>query len=384
MTSTLRSLQTSAVSRLAFLTAVGAVVLMLAAGSSVAAPPWASFIPFKRVDADPEKTYELDESHGPWLILAASFAGDRAEQQAHDLVLELRQRFKLEAYTFQQVFDFSKSTDGLGFDQYGGKKRMKYMHAAKFEEIAVMVGNFGSVEDPELEKTLEKIKFAKPDVLSREGNSRTQRMATVRSLYRFVDSNPLTKTKGPMGSAFVTRNPLLPEEYFTAKGLDPFLVELNRDLPNSLLECPGKFTVRVASFRGVDTMKPAEFEKLTSRPREQSKIDQAAEKAYRLCEALRERGVEAYQFHDRTESIVTIGSFDSVGSERQDGKTEINPAVHQIMKAYGAVEARLPGQAAFGMAPRVVAGIALDPQPLPVEVPRESIAAAYNQTKSLR
>jgi hypothetical protein len=131
-------------------------------------------------------------------------------------------------------------------------------------------------------------------------------------------------------------------------------------------------------------MKPAEFEKLTSRQREKSKIDEAAEKAYRLCAALRERGVDAYQFHDRTESIVTIGSFDSVGSERPDGRTEINPAVHEIMKEFGPVEARLPGQAAKGLAPRVVAGIALDPQPLPVEVPRESIAAAYNQTKLLR
>jgi hypothetical protein len=205
-------------------------------------------------------------------------------------------------------------------------------------------------------------------------------MATVRSLYRFVDSNPLTKTKGPMGSAFVTRNPLLPEEYFAAKGLDPFLVELNRDLPNTLLDCPGKYSVRVATFRGVDTMKPAEFEKLT---RERSKIDEAANKAYALCEALRKQGVEAYQFHDRTESIVTVGSFNSVGSERPDGRTEINPAAHEIIKRFGPSEARLPGQAALGLAPKVVAGIVLDPQPIMVEVPRESLAAAYNQTKSM-
>lgn len=348
--------------------------------AALAAPPWATLIPFKRVEANPEKSYELEESHGPWLIMAASFAGPKAEQQAHDLVLELRQRYKWEAYTFVQVFDFSQPTEGLGYDPMGGRKKMKYMHASKFSEIAVMVGNFASVDDPELDKTLDKIKYAKPDVLSREGNSKTQRMATVRSLYRFVDSNPLTKTKGPMGSAFVTRNPLLPKEYFTAQGLDPFLVDMNRDLPHSLLECPGKYSVRVASFRGIDTMKPAEFEKLT---REKSKIDDAADKAYRLCAALRQKGVEAYQFHDRTESIVTIGSFNSVGTERADGKTEINPAVHQVMKDWGPVETRIPGQASLALAPRIEAGIALDTQPLPIEVPRESIGAAYNQTKSI-
>jgi hypothetical protein len=345
-----------------------------------AAPPWATMIPFKRVDADPDKSYELEESHGPWLIMAASFAGPKAEQQAHDLVLELRQRFKWEAYTFRQVFDFSQPTEGLGYNEKGGKKRMKHLHAAKFHEIAVMVGNFGSIEDPELDKTLEKIKYARPAVLEREGNRYTQPLALMRALSRHVDANPLTKTKGKMGSAFVTRNPLLPEEYFTAKGLDPFVVELNRDLPNNLLECPGKYTVRVASFRGVDTMKPAEFDKLT---RERSKIDEAANKAYALCEALRKQGVEAYQFHDRTESIVTVGSFNSVGTERADGRTEINPAVHETMKRFSPSEARLQGQAGYGLVPKIVAGIVLDSQPLPVEVPRESIASAYNQTKSM-
>lgn len=357
--------------------AVISMVLVLSFQAAIcAAPPWATLIPFKRIDADPSKSYELEESHGPWLILAASFAGPKAEEQAHDLVMELRQRFKWEAYTFKQVFDFTQPIEGLGYDSKGGKKKMKHMHASKFHEIAVMVGNFGSIDDPELDKTLEKIKYAKPDVLAREGNFRTQRMAGLRSVYRFVDSNPLTKTKGPMGSAFVSRNPLMPKEYFTAQGLDPFVVQLNRDLPNSLLECPGRYSVRVATFRGVDTMKPAEFEKLT---RDRSKIDEAANKAYALCEELRKQGVEAYQFHDRTESIVTIGSFDSVGTERADGKTEINPAVHRIMKDFGPRETRLQNQSGLGLVPRMVGKIVLDSQPLPIEVPRESIAAAYNR-----
>lgn len=381
MAGAIPSLQRSIWSKLTLLFACGAVLVWHA--PAAAAPPWAALIPFKRIDADASKSYELEESHGPWMIMAASFAGPTAQQQAHDLVLEMRQRYKLEAYVFQQTFDFSQPTEGLGFNQYGGPKRMKYMHAAKFQEIAVLVGNFGSVENPELDKTLEKIKYAKPQTLAREENSKTQRMAVVRSLYRFVDSNPLTKTKGPMGSAFVTRNPLLPQEYFAAQGLDPFVADMNRDLAHSLLRCPGKYTVRVASFRGVDTMKPAEFEKLTSQPRKMAKIDEAALKASRMCAALREQGVEAYEFHDRTESIVTIGSFETVGSERPDGKTEINPAVHKIMQDCSPQETNIPGQASMGVAPKMIAGLPFDPQPLPVLVPKESIAAAYNQTKSM-
>jgi hypothetical protein len=186
-----------------------------------------------------------------------------------------------------------------------------------------------------------------------------------------------------MGSAFVTCNPLLPKELFVAQGIDPFVADMNHDLPYSLLKCPGRYSVRIATFRGVDTMKPAEFERLTSQPRKLAKIDEAALEASKLCAALREKGVEAYEFHDRTESLVTIGSFNEVGQPRPDGKTEINPAIYRIMQHYGPVEQPKPGTNQVEMYARVIAGVRLDPQAMPVEVPRQSIAAAYNATDSL-
>ncbi len=368
--------------------AAGLVLLAASALSqrAVADPPWAKLVPFKKIDADPTKSYELEEKHGPWMIMAASFVGPTAEEQAHDLVLELRQRFRVEAFTFRQSYDFSRPTDGLGYSKYGGPRRMRYLSNSKFEEIAVLVGNYQSIEDPQIEKLLNQLKFAKPESLDPEKKGGTsQRLVGLRTLYTMVSSNPSEKTKGPMGSAFVSRNPLLPKELFVAKGIDPFVVDLNKDLPHSLLKCPGKFTVRVASFRGVDTMKPAEFERLTSQSRKISKIDEAALKASRLCAALREKGIEAFEFHDRTESIVTIGSFDDVGQPRKDGKIEINPAVHKVMEDYGPVEKAKPGTNQVEMYARVekTSGIRFDPQPLPVEVPRQSIAAAYNANNSL-
>src|SRR5262245_34675749 len=101
------------------------LVCVIAGGMAVlsttasAAPPWATLVPFKKVEADPNKTYELDEKHGPWIIMAASFAGAAAEQQAQDLALELRQRFRLEAYTFRKSFDFSKRIEGNGLYKDG-------------------------------------------------------------------------------------------------------------------------------------------------------------------------------------------------------------------------------------------------------------------------
>lgn len=364
------------------------VAIVLAwTSSGEAAPPapgWAKLVPFRKTDADPKRSYELDEKHGPWMIMAASFVGPTAEQQSHDLVLELRRKFNLEAYTYRNTYDFSKPTDGLGYSRYGGPRRMRYLNNQKFEEIAVLVGNYPSIDDAELEKTLETIKYARPENLdpSKNPNS-SQRLAGLRTLYHMISKNPTEKTKGPMGAAFVTRNPMLPKEMFVAKGIDPFVVDMNKDLPHSLLHCPGRYTVRVASFRGVDTMKPAEFERLTTQPRNIPKIDEAALKASRLCAALREKGVEAYEFHDRTESIVTIGSFSEVGRPRPDGKTEINPAVHRIMQDYGPIEQPKPGTNQLEMYARMINGIRLDPQPLPVEVPRQSIATAYNATNSL-
>jgi hypothetical protein len=359
------------------------VVLSLTAASAAAAPPWATLIPFKRVEADPDKSYELAESNGPWVIMCTSFAGPTAEQQAHDLVLELRQKFKLEAYSFRKTFDFTESSDGIGWNRYGERKRMRYLNPARFDEIAVMVGNYTSIDGPDVEKALDVVKHAKPVTLGEKYREKSsQRFAGLRTIYRTVTLDSEQKQKGPMGAAFITRNPLLPEEYFHAKGLDPFLVDINKPLEYSLLKNTGRYTVRVATFRGVDTMKPAEFARLTTDERKTSKLDVAAIKASKLCEALRSRGVEAYEFHDRTESIVTVGSFNEYGTPRPDGKTEINPAMHKIMQEYGPLETRL-ANGSLGMQARLIDGIPFDPQPWPVEVPRESLGAAYNQSKSM-
>jgi len=357
------------------------------ATSAVGAPPWATLVPFKKIEADPSKYYELEDRQGPWMIMAASFAGPTAEQQSHDLVIELRQKYKLEAYAFRRTYDFSKPTDGLGYNRYGGPRRMRHLSNNKFDEIAVLVGNFGSIQDPQIDRALGVIKHAKPDALDpNKKPDSSQRLLGARTLYTMMSNNPNKREKGPMGTAFVTKNPLLPEEFFVAKGLDPFVYDMNKDLPHSVLKCPGKYTVRIASFRGVDTMKAGDFERLATQFRDKAqidKLDKAALNASKLCAALRDKGVEAYEFHDRTESFVTIGSFNDVGQPRPDGKIEINPAVHKIMKDYGPIEKAKPGTNEVELYARVISGIRIDPQPVPVEVPRHSIAANYNATNSL-
>jgi hypothetical protein len=229
---------------------------------------------------------------------------------------------------------------------------------------------------------LTKIKYARPQCLDISKNkTSTQRFVGFRDLYRRMTSDEEKQRKGPMGNAFVTRNPLLPQEYFVPQGVDPLVEEMNRGVEYSLFDNPGKFTVKIATFRGSTTMQLDAVE--NNGKNLPSKLEQAAINANKLTEALRKRGVEAYEFHDRYESIVTVGSFDSVGTPRPDGRTELAPEIHKIMERYGPKREQLPGQGGIGLVPFSLNGIPCDVQPMPVEVPRTSIAAAYSPSNRL-
>jgi hypothetical protein len=343
-----------------------------------AAPNLRSLVPFaKRVEADPEKSYQLTEEHGPWMVMATSFAGAGAEEQARELVLELRKNFNLEAYQHRRTFDFTEPVIGNGLTPEGEPRRMRYRQSVRFDEIAVLIGNYGSPDSTEIEATLFKVKYARPNCLDLKKRPESyQRFAGLREIQRRISPNPDKQQRGPMGNAFVTRNPLLPEEYFVAPGLDPFVIDMNRGVEHSLLDCPGKYTVRVATFRGETTMDLTKMETTPKLFRNQpSKLEIAADKAHRLTKALRKKGVEAYEFHDRYESIVTVGSFQAVGSPREDGKIEINPAVHRVIETYRAEKQDLG--AMVGLKPRMLDDIPFDVQPQPVEVPREEASPFY-------
>jgi hypothetical protein len=339
-----------------------------------AAPPWQSLVPFKKVEADPNKEYRLTEDDGPWLIMCRSFAGDTAEEDARALVLELRQRFKLKSYLHVQEYDFTKPEIGKGFDQFGRPKVMKPANGTKFKEYAVLVGDFSSAEDPKVESTLEAIKYAWPNCLDiKSGKGQSQRFWGLRIVTR--EKIDKTDGKGPMRMAFLTRNPMLPDEYFAPKGIDPLVKNMNKGLEYSLLKNRGKYSVRIATFRGNvrTTVRAKDYEK-AAKEMTHSKLEEGEQLAHKLTLALRAQGVEAYEFHDLHESMVTVGSFESVGDPQPDGTIEINPAVHRIIETYKG-QSKQPG----ALTAQKIAGVTLDIQPMPVIVPKESIGAAYAQ-----
>ena len=173
--------------------------------------------------------------------------------------------------------------------------------------------------------------------------------------------------KGPMHMAFVIPNPLLPEDYFTREQTDEFVLKMNADVTHSLLDCPGRYTVRVATFTGSGTFDQKAIATGGEELPLESRLVEAAEQAHKLTVALRKQGWQAWEFHDRESSIVCVGCLDQVRIRQADGMIVAHPEITRIATALGPDPAKLAmGQ----IMPRQVAGIMLDVQPKPIDVPR--------------
>ncbi len=336
----------------------------------------------QKVEADPNKTYELTPQNGPWMIMACSFSGPQAMEDARALVLELRSRYKLPAYVYRKSFEFGDEDLPRRIDRYGRPMKIRYQKGDHVEEVAVLVGDFPSVDDPQALSTLQKIKFCRPKSLEVNPERPTSRnLASWRLFWSFVDSDK--QQKGPMRYAFLTTNPLLPKEYFAPPGLDDLLIKANEGVKYSLLDCPGKYTVQVATFTGKVVVKPREIEELTKKPfdPDKSELVAAAQMAERLAEALRLKGYEAYVFHDRYASVVTVGSFEWVTRRLPDGNAEFNPEVRKIIETFQG-RPITDGPMAGAVAPQTIVGIPLDVSPIPVTVPKRPVQTVMNRARA--
>lgn len=345
-------------------------------------------------DTAASDNFELTQNAGPWLIMCASFAGEDGDTQARVLAEELTRKHRLKCYVHRQTFDFTQTYTGLDYDKEQvvdangqitvQRRKMKAAHGSKFDEIAVLVGDFPSVEDGRAQQVLLQIKRLQPEALGelQAGETSSQRMRVWREAAKMMNGNSELKDKGPMRMAFMMPNPLLPEEYFASQKVDKFMLDVNRKAEHSLLECPGAYSVKVASFRGDITFDLNQIKKWESLQKNTfksggssgSKIMEAAERAHLMVEELRKLGVEAYEFHDRHESYVCVGSFEWASSKDADGRITQNPAIVKTIEMFKGEIENLPNQP-NAMVPKSLPklqkmGIAFDIQPVPVLVPK--------------
>jgi hypothetical protein len=317
---------------------------------------------FSTQSVDPGAMFPLAEKDGPWLVMAATFRGAGARDDARRLAHELRAKHKLQAYTHEKSFDYTGEERGLGLNPDGTPKKMRYANAEQVVEVAVLVGDFASFDDPRGQKMLARIKSLQPVALSGEsGKSRS--FADFRRMIG-IDGKG---AKGPMHTAFVTPNPLLPDDYFSREQADAFVLRMNADVTHSLLDCPGRYSVRVATFTGSGTFDQKAIASGDGEMPLESRLVEAAEQAHKLTVALRKQGWQAWEYHDRESSIVCVGSLDQVRVQQGDGPVGPHPEITRITAALGPDPAKL---AAGQIMPRQMAGVMLDVQPKPIQVPR--------------
>ncbi|MCL2005829.1 MAG: hypothetical protein FWG73_06655 [Planctomycetaceae bacterium] len=286
----------------------------------------------KTVEADPSKEYMLSETDGPFLIMAAVFSGPTARQEAHSLVLELRKTHKWNAFVYEKTFVFDANQDfQKAKNPFTGRSATQYRNRGGETEFAVLIGNFPSLDDRQFERTLADVRKCQPETLKGR------------------------RSPTPFSMAFGLANPMLPPEH--QRGVvDAFIESINKG-PYSLLRNPRHYTVQIATYTGQMEYKRASA--LTNsiplfNPKKKTELEMAGEAAIALCKALRDRGIEAYEFHDRYASIVTVGSFDQPN----------HPMIQQIIQQY---QARIDGNSLKTV---VIDGIECDPKPIVIEVPR--------------
>lgn len=319
------------------------------------------------------KRYKLSKIHGPWMIMVAAIRdvddedrrtqGMSAWEAADEIVFALR-KDGIPAYVYSQ----DEKMDEISSPSAGGTGSRRYI--AQHGYISVMAGNFQSNSDKKAQEALEIIKKKfNPTFLNDPKNG-----------------GILPRTPGrpsPFSRAFLTVNPLWEGEVRDSEE-DNFITALNADQKYSLLQNKGKYTLIVATFHGSSVMQVGNnsavravgyFEKHFGKS-----LDGCAENAITLTEKLRnakkygyDTNFDAWVFHDKYKSVVTVGSYDSTN----------DPEIRMLATKFGGKVVRNPktGEDALAAEAFTVPKLPkrneapdytwiLDPQPKIMKVPR--------------
>ncbi len=278
-----------------------------------------------RIDATKGRQYKITKQHGPWMIMVASFSqpheqsrqdGKTPREAADELVFALRKK-GIPAYAFQlaEVAESIKTTDRTGRNRTASLR-------SRQENISVIAGNYTAVDERKGQQTLKYIKQLDLDALNLDSWKKDLRF------------RPTPGKPKPFSGAFLTLNPMLSPEEVAERKRDPLLLKLNSG-DFSIMDNAGKYTLVVASLRGRSITQSSNRD--TDDFKITGSLDDAAERAWKVASILRDgsfqkgsqqqgRTFEAYVYHTRYESFVTIGSFD----------LENDPRIAQLYKLFGA------------------------------------------------
>lgn len=271
------------------------------------------------IDAKKGRRYQISKKHGPWMIMVASFhkpppdrrgKGLSPEEAADQLVFELRKK-GIPAYAFTKKSEYGKINTK---DRVGRQQRS---FAAYRGGVTVLAGNYSRPQHALAQSTLKYIKSYEPKFLGEveATNSKSKlKKYSKGGLFRSTPGRP-----GPLSGAHLVPNPLLSIAEVNSRRKDPLILKLNSGTGISLLKNPGKYTVVVATFSGksMTALDSRRAESKFKNFKVGNTLDKAAQDAWELATALRNVWhMEAWVYHDRYSSMVTVGSYNSLKDKK--------------------------------------------------------------------
>lgn len=266
----------------------------------------------QRIDATQGRQYRITKQHGPWMIMVVSLTetpqdrrrpGISPAEAADQLVYALRKR-NIPAYAFRLS---DHPGNRLAMSSPGGNSE-NFRYRAARDSICVLAGNYSKSKSTVAKRTLKYIKSLEMARLNLDWE--------YDSVFYSTPGQPR-----PFSGAFLTYNPLFTPQEIESQKRDTLLLRMNAAGDYSIINNSGRYTLVVASFKGRSLMQVG---RSSQRGRaEEFKIsgtlNDAALRAWKVTEMLREgifdgrqkgRTFEAWCFHDRYKSMVTVGSFD--------------------------------------------------------------------------
>lgn len=302
-------------------------------------------------ETGPVIKYPLTEKEGPWLIHIGSFRGDESLEFAHRFAEETRSKYKYQTYVYSMNEEDARqdreALRQLQLKTIGSEtlaestERQKFKTVRVIKEFSVFVGSFPDMERARTEAA--RIKEFDPPTsipsfgihLYNEPKARANQdpeantiggIFGLRASTQSEEGKRLKQSLGnPYRQAFVVRNPVVTRKKTptvtvqnkAAVPMDPTWAELNAKEKHSIFSCPKKWTIVVAKFSPPTEVSPmntsvVQVGSRTSNASLGKGIENAAETARKMAEILRDggKGYDAYVFHTRQYSLVTVGAFD--------------------------------------------------------------------------
>lgn len=249
---------------------------------------------------EPVEPYLLTKQAGPFMVIAHTFRGPDAVRWAQALAMELRSSHQLMAYIyFKKIKPMNSNVRGVPptSNPEDGEGRISEPEIYRiYDEAVVLVGDKPTMK--EAEDLLKFVKKIKPATLS-----------NVPSIFPW-------RTGAGLKNAIVTANPLIPAQELFARESDPLVEAMNKG-PYSIYNCPGPYTLVVARFVGRSAFGEGDKDFLKDDNLKTSPLAKATDDAELMAAELnkdpqfKQAGYQAYVYHDRNKSVVTLGHFNN-------------------------------------------------------------------------